>query len=104
MIDKNKLNEIIKKIAAKFNPEKIILFGSYATNHTNSDSDIDLLIIKETNQPFHKRSIEIQKSLIGSMVPMDILVYTASEFEQSQKDCNSFIHSAIKTSSVLYER
>jgi predicted nucleotidyltransferase len=104
MIETTKINDIVLRIAAKFNPDKIILFGSYAEGNPNNDSDLDLLIIKDTDLPRHKRSFDIQKSLIGSMVPMDILVYTNKEFEKEEKEKYSFITSALKSSKVVYER
>jgi len=104
MIDINKINEVVNRIAFGFNPDKIILFGSYADGNPNNDSDIDLLIIKDTDLPRHKRSFDIQKLLRGSMIPIDILVYTQKEFEQEQHNKYSFISSAIKTSKILYER
>jgi predicted nucleotidyltransferase len=104
MIEENKINDIILRIAARFNPDKIILFGSYAEGNPNNDSDIDLLIIRDTDLPRHKRSLEIQKYLIGSMIPLDILVYTNNEFEKGKSDEFSFLSSAIKSSRILYER
>ncbi len=104
MIETSKINEVVTRIAVMFNPDKIILFGSYATGMPNIDSDIDLLIIKDTDLPRHRRSFDIQKMLIGSMIPMDILVYTNNEFEKEKNEKYSFINSAIKTSKVLYER
>lgn len=104
MIDSVKINDIVNRIAIKFNPDKIILFGSYAFGAPNNDSDLDLLIIKDTDLPRHKRSFDIQKSLIGSMIPMDILVYTNKEFEEEKNEKFSFLNSAIKGSKILYER
>ena len=104
MIEIAKIYDIVARIAAKFNPDKIILFGSYASGTPNNDSDIDLLVIKDTDLPRHKRSFDIQKMLIGSMIPMDILVYTNTEFEKEKNEKNSFLNSAIKTSKILYER
>jgi len=104
MIENSKINEIVDKIALRFNPDKIFLFGSYASGNPGLDSDLDLLIIQESDQPRHYRGFEIRKSLIGSGVPMDIIVYTPSEFESEKNTKFSFIHSAIKTSKVLYER
>ena len=104
MIEIAKINDIVSRIAVKFNPDKIILFGSYAAGNPNNDSDLDLLIIKDTDLPKYKRSFDIQKSLIGSLVPLDILVYTNKEFEQERKEKHSFLSSAIRTSKVLYER
>jgi len=104
MIETTKINDIVSRIAARFNPDKIILFGSYAAGNPDNDSDLDLLIIKDTDLPRHLRSFDIQKLLIGSMIPMDILVYTNQEFEQEQNERYSFLNSAIKTSKILYER
>ena len=104
MIESAKINDIVNKIAINFNPDKIILFGSYAAGNPSNDSDLDLLIIKDTDQPQHQRSYEIHKSLIGKMVPIDILVYTMKEFEQEKNEKNSFLYSAIRTSKILYVR
>jgi uncharacterized protein len=104
MIDTTKINEIVLRIARRFNPEQIILFGSYASGTPNKDSDLDLLIIQDTDLPRHKRSLEIRISLIGIKVPMDILVYTKSEFEDEIKEKYSFLNAAIKNSRILYER
>ncbi len=104
MIDLTKINEIAQRIADKFNPEKIILFGSYASGNASNNSDLDLLIVKDTDLPRHRRSFDIHKSLIGLMIPIDILVYTKKEFEEEKKEKSSFLNSAIKTSKVLYER
>ncbi len=104
MVDSNKINEIVYRIASKFNPERIILFGSYANGTQKEDSDIDLLIIQETDLPPQKRGFEIRMSLIGSMMPFDILIYTKSEYEQEKENRFSFLNSAIKNAKVLYER
>jgi len=77
MVDLTKINEIAQRIASKFNPEKIILFGSYAKGTPDNGSDIDLLIIQDTNLPIHKRGLDIRLSLIGTKMPFDILVVSA---------------------------
>lgn len=104
MTESSKIKEIVSKIANNFNPDKIILFGSYAKNNQDKGSDLDLLIIRDTTLPAYKRAIDIRLSLIGTKVPIDILVYTNSEFEQEKNDKYSFLYSALKNSKVLYER
>jgi hypothetical protein len=52
----------------------------------------------------HKRGIDIRLSLIGSKIPIDLLVYTKSEFEREKNKSFSFLNSAIKNSKVMYER
>ncbi|MBU0764450.1 MAG: nucleotidyltransferase domain-containing protein, partial [Bacteroidetes bacterium] len=84
--------------------DKIILFGSYASGIPNENSDLDLLIIKDTNEPIHCRDFHIRKYLIGTAVPMDIIVYTNTEYEEEKKNKYSFISSTLLTSKIVYER
>jgi len=57
------LKEAINKIIKEFNPEKIILFGSYAYGKPTMDSDIDLMIVMDTDEKPHKRAVPIRKAL-----------------------------------------
>jgi predicted nucleotidyltransferase len=104
MIETVQINDIVKRIANNYNPDKIILFGSYAKGNPNKDSDLDLLIIQDTDLPRHKRGLDIRLSLIGTKISMDILVYTKAEFEIEKNEKYSFLNSAIKNSKILYER
>ena len=104
MIDKKTISNIVYRIATNVNPDKIFLFGSYATGLANEDSDIDLLVIKETSEPKFKRSIEIQRLLIGSKLPVDIVVYTNDEFENEKVKNYSFVNAAIQGAQLMYER
>ena len=104
MITINQINEISDKIANHFNPDKIILIGSYASGTFHDDSDLDFLIIKDSDLPKHKRSKEIYKLFIGMKIPMDILVYSNKEYNDELNIKFSFINSALKTSKILYER
>ncbi|MFA4852670.1 MAG: nucleotidyltransferase domain-containing protein [Bacteroidales bacterium] len=104
MIDKSTILNFVYRIVSTANPDKIYLFGSYATGQANENSDIDLLVIKDTSEPRYKRSIEIQKLFIGSKIPADILVYTNNEFEQEKTNQFSFINSVIQGAQLMYER
>ncbi|MBM2817044.1 MAG: nucleotidyltransferase protein [Ignavibacteria bacterium] len=104
MIETAKINEVVSRIAKSFNPEKIILFGSYAQGTPNKGSDLDLIIIQDTDLPSHKRGLDIRLSLIGTRIPIDILVYTKAEFELEKDKKFSFLNSVINTSKILYER
>ena len=81
MTIKQQIDEISMRIIKNINPEKIILFGSYAKGNYNEDSDLDLIIIKQSNLPKHKRGIEIRRLFYGLLVPIDLKVYTPEEFE-----------------------
>jgi len=104
MITQQKIDEIVSRIVEANKPDKIILFGSYASGNPTSASDIDLLVIKETDEVNYLRSVAVYESIYGSKVPVDVLVYTPLEFEKEKDEKYSFLHDALKKSKVLYDR
>lgn len=104
MIGKDKILEIVNKIASGYNPDKIILFGSYATGNPNEDSDLDLFVIKDTDLPRPQRTVQVRKMLYGSMIPIDLIVYTPKEIDESKENRFSFVYKVLNTGKTLYER
>ena len=104
MIEKEKILEIVNKIASGYNPDKIILFGSYALGNPGENSDLDLFVIKETDLPRPQRSVQVRKMIYGSMVPIDLIVYTPQEIEESKDNKFSFVYQVLNTGKTLYER
>ena len=103
--------EIIKSLKA-VDPYRIILFGSYTGNEYTKESDIDLIVIlnkskistsydeKMDNKLLVRRSIyEISKK-----IPIDLVVYTKTEYEIINKKQTSFINEINNTGKILYER
>ena len=82
MDKKEIITRVVEKIKTRYQPQKIILFGSYAWGNPTKDSDLDLLIVKETTEKHRKRSLSIRKILSeeNGLIGMDILVYTPEEF------------------------
>jgi predicted nucleotidyltransferase len=104
MIGKDKIKEIVNKIASGYNPEKIILFGSYADGNPKEDSDLDLFVIKDTDLPRPQRAVQVRKLLYGSMIPIDLIVYTPKEINESKGNRYSFVYEVLNTGKTLYER
>ncbi|MDI6785514.1 MAG: nucleotidyltransferase domain-containing protein [bacterium] len=101
----NILQEIIMRISRDFDPEKIILFGSYSYGKLTVDSDIDLLIIKENVKSKRNTAVKIRKVLRGLKKPFDIIVTTPKEFEFFSKEwINSVYAEAKRKGIVIYER
>ena len=84
--------------------ERIILFGSYAAGNPNDDSDLDLFVIKETDLPRPQRTVQVRKMLYGSMIPIDLIVYTPKEIDESKENKFSFVYKVLNTGKTLYER
>lgn len=95
MVQKNinsKIKAITRKIVKEYQPEKIILFGSYAWGKPHKWSDMDLLVVKKTSKSRLEREQELRNLLSPQKIAMDILVYTPSELEKSiNQNRNLFI-------------
>lgn len=104
MFGKNKISEIVNKIAKGYNPDKIILFGSYANGNPNEDSDLDLFVIKDSDLPRPQRTVQVRKMLYGAKIPIDLIVYTPKEIEESKKNKYSFVFEVLNTGKTIYER
>lgn len=100
MISKDKIAEIVNIIASEYNPDKIILFGSYATGSPNEDSDLDLFVIKETYIPRPQRSVQVRKMIYGSMIPIDLIVYTPKEIDESKNNKFSFVYEVLNSGKI----
>jgi predicted nucleotidyltransferase len=109
MVHKRRLNKIIfclaEKIQRKYKPEKIILFGSLAWGRADKDSDIDLFIIKKTNQRHIDRAVEVAKILDeeNEMFAIEPMVYTPQEVRDRLKMGDPFIKKILEKGQVLYE-
>ena len=103
MIDNALLEKIIDRIVSKYSPEKVIVFGSVANGAADSDSDVDILVIMETELSYHRRSGPIRATMRGIPVAADIFVLTPDEYETLKDDETSFASEISKTGIVAYE-
>ena len=99
---KKRLKAVIADLMA-YQPEKIIVFGSSARGEEDEHSDIDLVIIKKTQDRFLQR-LKKAALLIREPISVDLFVYTPDEFAQMVDDENSFVQIVIKEGKVIYER
>jgi predicted nucleotidyltransferase len=100
------VNDEVRRVVEclrRYDPDKIILFGSYARGDADEYSDIDLLIIKQTDQPFLARLDEVAR-LIDPPRHVEALVYTPAELEQMIQQGNDFILTALEDGKVIYEK
>ena len=104
MLTQEQIRMIIDKIAIHYEPERIILFGSYANRNATKDSDLDICVIKKTDKSFLQRSLELRKLIRPIQVAMDLFVFTPNEFEEKKELVNHIAYFANKYGIVSYEK
>ena len=77
------INSIKNQLIKKYKPQKIILFGSYAYGEPTQDSDVDLLVVADTDKKFHERVQEV-RTLLPKDRPFDLIVLTPLEYQKSK--------------------
>ena len=102
MITQKQIDAVTQQIVTEYEPTKIILFGSYAHGCPTSDSDLDLLIIKDDAGPVVQRNREVRKLLRHFMIPIDVIVKTSQEVETFKDIVGTVVYSAYKYGRVLY--
>jgi len=98
------LRPAVQKIVQELKPEKVILFGSYAYGTPNPHSDVDLLIIMKTKASLKDRSWAVSRLLLPRPFPVDIVVKTPKEVENSLKAGDFFLKEILTRGKVLYDR
>lgn len=106
-----RLKQIIEDLKP-YNPEKIILYGSFARGDYDSESDIDLLIVKETKKPKHRRLDDVfdlvyKDEYFGTdrfVEGLDPRVYTTEEIKKESSLGNFFIRNILREGKIVYER
>ena len=97
------LQRYLVLLRQEYQPLKVFLFGSLATGETGEWSDLDLVIVKETDERFLDRTKQVMR-LLRPRVGVDILVYTPKEFEELSRERPFFQDEIIEKGKLLYER
>ena len=104
MITEAQIQAIVARIVAGYQPDRIILFGSYTYGTPTDDSDLDLLVVKSGIGPSRmERAVAVRHLLWApDMVPMDILVRTPEEVAEAVEIRFTIEAQALKAGRILY--
>lgn len=97
------LQGAVQWILSVGSPEKIVLFGSWARGQARPDSDLDLLIIEESDLPRYRRAGRYRMALLGLFPAKGIVVWTPNEVTLWRDVPNAFITAILAEGGVLYE-
>ncbi len=104
MTAKTAIQQMSRRIAKRFKPDKIVLFGSYARGSAGVDSDVDLLVIMPVNGSRRQMQVDIRCEVHDIPVPKDIIVVTPQEVSDQQKVIGTLIRPAMREGKILYAR
>ncbi len=102
MLSEIQIQNIVQQIVLGYQPEKIFLFGSYSNGTANAFSDLDLLIIKSTNENFNSRPKTVRELFIKYPCAMDIFVFTPDEFSKRKKIFGTLAYTVNREGKIIY--
>lgn len=103
LVDQTLLEQIVKQMLTVGSPIKIIMFGSRARGEARTDSDIDLLVIENSEVPRYKRASRYYVALKDILPPQDIVVWTPDEANEWNDVPNAFVTTALREGKLLYQ-
>jgi len=106
MVSREIIQEATKRLIEKFDPERIILFGSYARGTADEHSDVDFLVITERVGKRNRllKMTEMDRALGGMGIAKDIVILTPEEFQEDKDIPGTIARYAAKEGKLLYER
>jgi predicted nucleotidyltransferase len=102
MASESEIQTLADKIVREFHPEKIILFGSHARGDTRPDSDVDLLVIMDSDQHPSRIAAEITYRVHPRRYPLDLIVRSPQLVDTRLKMNDWFMRDIMREGRVLY--
>jgi uncharacterized protein len=96
--------DMVRRMVDRTSPSRVILYGSYARNEADPDSDVDLLVLFDELDNRRDVVTALYESVKEINVPKDILIATTSEYERFRTVVNTTFYNIGGDGKVLYER
>jgi predicted nucleotidyltransferase len=104
MLIEKDLQEIVERIVAQSDPDRIYLFGSYTRGTAHAGSDVDLLIVESSTLPRLHRGKSIKAVLYTFPCHFDLLFFTPRELADEMSNIYSFISSIMAGVQLVYQK
>lgn len=98
------IDEMVRRIVDRFDPEQIILFGSHARGAAGPDSDVDLLVVMPVAGSKREKQLEVRLALHDLSLPKDVIVTTPEDFAWRKEVPGTIERPASREGRVVYAR
>jgi len=102
-VTEDEIKSFVDSVIKQFNPERVILFGSYASGDVTPDSDVDILVVMDFKSRPHQQAFEIRRTIKRSF-PLDFLVRRPADIDRRLRLGDFFIKEIMREGKVLYEK
>jgi predicted nucleotidyltransferase len=102
MIPLQDIQDYANKIAERFRPEKIILFGSQARGEANWDSDVDIMVVMDFEGQAVRQALSIWNELDAPFT-LDLLVRRSKDIDARMESRDYFLREIVDTGIILYD-
>ena len=104
MTSETLIETMVNRIVGRFEPARVILFGSHARGTAVEDSDVDLLVVMADVANKRQAAVQMRRALGDLPVSKDIVVTTPDEISRRGHVVGSVLHAALREGTVVYER
>src|SRR5689334_8980609 len=102
MVAMSTIEAFVERLVEKYEPEKVIIFGSYAWGNATEDSDVDLLVVMPCDMPSSRKAAEIRSALRPGF-PLDLLVRSPEQVTERISLNDFFVRDIVEKGNVLYD-
>ena len=103
MIDEATLQQVVKRVVAKAQPSRIILFGSYGRGDADEGSDLDLMVVLPEALDKYNEMIRLHKAVGSVGAGVDVLMYSEEEFQRRSQVPGNVLYWARNEGRQLYD-
>ena len=97
------IQELVRQIVDGFQPQQVLLFGSYAYGTPSPESDVDLLVVMDTPLREVQQAVAIYQA-VPHPFGLDLIVHTPARLAQRLELGDGFLREIVSRGKVLYER